>query len=534
MYNVVLADDDFPVLELLTGAIDWEGLGMRLVGAYENGLQAWEHAQNEMPDILITDIGMPKLDGLELIKKIKEVKSNVRVIILSCHDEFQYARSAMRMNVQDYLLKDAFDPADLERLLLQFKLSLDEEKQSVLKQSHLTHMVNETMELRKEQWLKGLMHQPLLSEQQAQVEAARFGVLQDGEACLPVMGFIAGYRQAKKRFVSDQTLRFAVNNVLGEMQSNLSLRMVHVGYSNKETFFLFAYRPDLRHNIHQEVADSLKEIDAALNKVLKVRMSFLTEHGCTTAEGLKQQLSVLLASEAQRFYLQEGAIEKRTEFVVATSDLFASYDQASTEIREALHNKRADSVSACVDRWCLNFQTHRFKPESVKDWVLKLLLDLKLKLQSLQFIFSGVSADTLHKEIGDIDSLPELQRWLTEHFMNQLALMEKGAGTGGVRSEVMKACHYVSLHLDKKVSLEEVAEHLFLNPSYFSRLFKKEIGLGFIEYVTQRKMERAKELLNQTEHSVGKICEMLGYDNHSYFIKTFKAHNGVTPADYRG
>jgi two-component system response regulator YesN len=143
------------------------------------------------------------------------------------------------------------------------------------------------------------------------------------------------------------------------------------------------------------------------------------------------------------------------------------------------------------------------------------------------------SAHTLNKEIAELDSLEQLQRWLTE-YLHSLALLA-GLGAGAtVRPEVLEACRYVSLHLDKRISLEEVAEQLYLNPSYFSRMFKKETGENFIEYVNRMKLERAKELLDTTGHPIGKICEMLGYDNQSYFIKIFKAYTGATPVEYRG
>jgi two-component system response regulator YesN len=142
-------------------------------------------------------------------------------------------------------------------------------------------------------------------------------------------------------------------------------------------------------------------------------------------------------------------------------------------------------------------------------------------------------ADSLHKEIVEMETLSELRFWLTEHLEAVAALKGSGAGTSK-RSEVMEACRYVSLRLNARISLDEVADHLHLNASYFSRLFKKESGFTFIEYVTQLKRERAKELLDQTNNTVGGICELLGYDNQSYFIKTFKTHAGVTPVEYRG
>ncbi|MFC0215397.1 helix-turn-helix domain-containing protein [Paenibacillus chartarius] len=533
MYNVMLVDDDFPVLELLSEAIDWERLGLRLVGAHENGLNAWEQAQRQMPDILITDIGMPRMDGLELIARIRERKANVRMAILSCHSEFQYAQQAMRLNVQDYLLKDALNPAELERLLAQFKSSLDQERQSSWQQSQMQQLVQGTKELQIEKWVRNLIQQPLLSPEQMKHEAQALGLLREGEACLPAVGFIENYRQAKLRFQSDQTLRFAVLNVIEEVLQSAPVQGLKVGYDVKETFLLFTYKPSLKTNIYDQAAQSLKAVQAALNSALKLQMSFIMEESSASLEQLKQRLASLKDSAHQRFYLKEGSVVKRQAPVKRSGDLFSYYDQASGDFREVLLSKQPEAIDAVVEQWAGVVQSDEFAPEAVKDWVLKLLLDLRLKLQSLQLLRPGLSAETLHKEIVNIDSLAQLKLWLAEHMKALVTLAGKGAGTT-VRSEVMEACQYVSLHLDRRISLEEVAESLHLNPSYFSRLFKKETGESFIEYVTRMKMERAKELLDQTGHSVGRICEELGYDNQSYFIKIFKAHTGVTPAEYRG
>lgn len=99
MYNVMLVDDDYPVIELLSETIPWEEMGLRLMGSYDNGLSAWEFAKTQPPDILITDIGMPRMNGLELSERIREVKPDVRIAILSCHSEFHYAQQAMRLSI---------------------------------------------------------------------------------------------------------------------------------------------------------------------------------------------------------------------------------------------------------------------------------------------------------------------------------------------------------------------------------------------------------------------------------------------------
>lgn len=535
MYSVMLADDDYPVIELLSETIEWERLGFRLIGAHENGLSAWEQAEREMPDVLITDIGMPRMDGLELAARMRSRKAGVRIVILSCHSEFQLAQQAMRLNVQEYFLKDALDPDELTALLKKLKDGLDEEKHMSWEQSRLQLLVNETRELRIEKTIKNFIQQPLLSPEKWREEVSGFGLLLCGEECLPVIGFIDNYRHVHYRFASDQTLRFAVGNVMDEVLGGITLpRGLHVGYGAKRSLLLFSYKPSLKVNMIDSIKAVLRQIQDTLQRVLKIQMSFLIGSGGMAPESLKQSLSELLASEEQRFYLSEGECAKRVAPVTRTEEnLFDYYDEANQQLRAALMGKREQETRAAAEYWMSFIRRRQYPSELVKDWVLKLLLDLRLKLHAFQQFRSSHTADTLHKEAAELDSLAQLADWLFEHLQAAAAAAKTKGAPAGRRSEIGEACGYVALHIGRRISLDEVAEHLHLNASYFSRLFKKELGMTFIEYVTRMKMERAKELLDGTPHTVGEICELLGYDNQSYFIKTFKAHAGATPVEYR-
>ncbi|AIQ42812.1 response regulator [Paenibacillus sp. FSL R7-0297] len=107
LYKVVLADDHYPVLEYLSASIPWDTLGLELSASCSDGKQAWEACQLHQPDILLTDIGMPAMDGLELIRKAREVNPQLQAIILSCHGEFEYAQQAVKLNVAEYILKES-------------------------------------------------------------------------------------------------------------------------------------------------------------------------------------------------------------------------------------------------------------------------------------------------------------------------------------------------------------------------------------------------------------------------------------------
>ncbi|GAB2676704.1 AraC family transcriptional regulator [Paenibacillus thermoaerophilus] len=534
MYNVMLVDDDYPVLELLSEAIPWEELGLALSGTLENGEAALERADAEgAPDILITDIGMPRLNGLELIKALKEKRPAMKVAILSCHNEFHYAQQALKLNVQDYILKETLDPADLIRLLKQFRAELDQERQMDRHRRQLQHLVDRNRMELKSRFIRKTVREPILRKDEWFAEAASYGLSLEGGACLPVLGAIDRYPDAIRRYLSGDVLRFAVDNVLEEMLREADPRGVHFFYDDRRFVLLFPHLPSLKVNMYDRAAAVVRRLQAALCRTIRVSYAFRIGDLCASPSELKSSLHALLDDNGQRFYMAEGAIERIGRIEFSRDDLYSWYAQASEEFRDMLIDKRTSAVEPTVAKWMSFIRERQFPPDTVKDWTLKLLLDLKLKLQSLQQFRSYYTVDVLHKEILEMDSLAQLQDWLIAYFREAVPV------AGGIlemstRSEVLDAQHYVSQHLHKKIALEEIAGHLHLNPSYFSRLFKKETGETFIEYVTRMKMERAKELLDQTNLSVNRICEMLGYDNQSYFIKTFKSATGHTPLEYRG
>ncbi|NQX67805.1 helix-turn-helix domain-containing protein [Paenibacillus alba] len=533
MYKVMLVDDDYPVLELLSGAIDWAKLDMELVGLYENGAVAMEAAALDMPDIVVTDIGMPRMNGLELIRGLKDKHPAIRVAILSCHNEFHFAQQAMKLNVQEYMLKDTLNPEDLEKLLKQFKISLDEEYHSRERHNQLRHLVDRNREQHKETFLRATIHEPVLNEVSWMREAESFGFSLKGRTCLPVACYIDGQRLARQRFVSDDVLRFALNNIMEEVLSSEEREAVHFAYDVLRSFIFISAPGGIKTNPYDRALPLLAELQHAVEKTLKIKISFIIGKISAAPSEIKQELNGLLTANGQRFYMEPKAIEKWRIMAYSGQDLFAVYDEAVTALREMLIESNPGMVQPMVEKWMSYLRENRFPPETVRDWILKLVLDLKLKLKSMQLFRNHFSVEILHKELLEMDTLQEMGEWMI-HFFSSFFLVAEDVKVLSKRPEVLDACQYVSLHLNKKISLDEVSEQLFLNPSYFSRLFKKETGETFIEYVNRMKVERAKELLDQTNLAVSKIGESLGYDNHSYFIKMFKSVAGMTPLEYRG
>ncbi|WP_166240256.1 response regulator [Paenibacillus turpanensis] len=533
MRSVMLVDDDYPVLELLQETIPWEALGLRVAGCFENGAAALEASLRAMPDILITDIGMPKMDGLELISLMKKRNANLRVLILSCHSEFEYAKRALQLQVHDYLIKDTLTPEDLIPLLEKFTASLNEEQRQDVEKDRLRLAADRSRDVMRERWMQATLNQPILQKVRWIEELESFGLPAAGRNILPTAGFIDGLRQARQRFASDDILRFAVSNVIDEVLEGSADHALSFPYESGKWFVLHSFRPTLTVNGYDETRRLLEHVQDALYRCLKISMSFMIGGLCRSHDDVKRSAQALLASEEQRFYRSMGEMMSvQSSYPTEAADLFAYYDEASEAFLEQVMKHDSESIHAKTAEWIRFIRSKRYPPGLVKEWFLKLLLDLRLKQHALCAFRSSLSAESLHKDAAEIESLPELQDWLVGQLLMLAAAIQKNRYASH-RKEVQEACEYVAAHLDQRISLEEVAGSLHLNASYFSRLFKKETGETFIEYVIRTKIDRAKQLLDQTAYPVVKITEMLGYDNQSYFIKLFKGCTGMTPMDYR-
>ncbi|HIW34615.1 MAG TPA: helix-turn-helix domain-containing protein [Candidatus Paenibacillus intestinavium] len=533
MYKVMLVDDDYPVIDLIHYAIDWEALGLKVIGLHENGASALEAATLDIPDILITDIGMPQMDVLELLSKLKVLKPNLRAAILSCHSEFEYARQAVKLQVQDYLLKDTLNPSDISTLLTGYIAELDKERELQSEQLKMARLVVRNRSLMKEKFIRTTLQQPLLDMEKWKQELGGFGLLlRANETIIPVVGLVDEFRAAKHRFQSEEVLRFALDNVMEETILSVGLSAVHFHYSAKEVVLLVSFQGGIKVNGYDETKVLLLHLQEAI-RTLKLSMTFFIGEGCALPESIKSSIVHIRQDTLSIFYRSYGSIISSKVNVFGNSfDLFGSFHKASEELRELIVGKRVGEVRAAVNSWLMETGKHRIDPAIVKDWVLKLLLDMRLKLQSVLDYRPTGNSDVLPNEAFELDTLDELKEWMIGHCLSIIA-MDHYRGGNSRRTEIAEAYQYVIVHLDRKVTLEEVAERLFMNPSYFSRLFKKETGETFIECVTRMKMHRARELLESTATSVGKICETLGYDNQSYFIKLFKSFSGVTPVEYR-
>ncbi|TBL78510.1 response regulator transcription factor [Paenibacillus thalictri] len=530
MYSVMLVDDDYPVVQYLAQIIPWEELNLRLQGMYDNPLEALKQAKAEMPDILITDIGMPLLSGIDLIEQLKNIDGDLYTIILSCYNDFRYAQQAVKLNVQDYILKETISSDMVVGQLRKLCKRLDEARENRKRQDKLKLILHGSKAELKQKFLLETLHHPIWHPEDWLETLKQYGIDLAAHSCLIVLYRVERYEETKTILhMTDDMLVYAVENITDEVAGS-SLGAISLRYSAKAGFMLIPSPDERKENEYLRVLERVQE---ALKTYLKADVSFYIGEWCQQPCELKSVMRRQLLALESGFYLPEKYIGTIQEAEFSKDDLFASFSSALDELKRLILQEDAEGMEAAVAKWIDFIEMRRFSPDIAKEWALKLILDLRLKFKLLQGLHTAYSDQVLHGTMSEIDNVNRLKSWILAH-LNEM-LMQMGAIVRqSQRGEIRKAHRYVENHLDQKITLEEVADHLHLNPSYFSRLYKKETGLTFIEYVIQTKMGKAKELLDHTDKTVEEIAYMLGYDNKSYFIRLFKNEIGLPPREYSG
>jgi len=533
MYTVMLVDDDYPVLEYLSQTIPWKSLGLRQHSACSNGMEALEKARVEPPDIIITDIGMPHMDGLDLIEELKKLNPRLSCMVLSCMDDFAYAQRAMRLKVNDYVLKETMEEEQITQLLLKFKEELveDDRRDSELeawKSLTVTHASALRQQLLQRMIASG-QSKPVEWEQ----EAERLGIHFDGQSYLPVLFFLSRLDLSEDRILQDQQLAKLFEEAAEEVLNAFPGAML-LPSAMKEQIVLLPFKRMLNVDMRVQCEPYLLRMQAKLATQTALPVTILYGTVASEAYELGRNLGRLVGLKQDRFYLHEGGIYTQTAVEPAASndEIYAAYQSATQQISDAFLEEDEELLEITIKQWMGHISLVRYSPELVKEWTLKIMYDNQARFLSMEHYQSKFSLEVLHQTLTEIETLDELMEWMQKFFKDRLPLVSL-IYQQSRRSEIMRAQQYVNKNIGKKITLEEVADMLHINSSYFSRLFKKETGHNFIQYVTLAKMDRAKELLAKTNISVEDVAERLGYDNKSYFTKLFKKYTGDTPGRYR-
>lgn len=536
MLKVFLVEDESVVREGLRDNIPWQQYGYDFVGEASDGEMALTQIRKLKPDVLITDIKMPFMDGLSLSSMVSQEFPNMKIVIISGYDDFEYARQAIRVGVEQYLLKP-ITRATMQKVLLEIREKIETEQEQ---KNYLEKFKNEMHEY--EQYSRRSFFEKLfagqLSVQQIYEEAQKLSM----EINAPCYNLILVTLQEKKKNQNQQDMDSEIFARTQEELLRYFMRFTEymVFRWNISTYgILLKGETSQMQDLSERCVSNIKRIctvsDAKLEWYVALgepveRLSMLSE--CYSK--VNHLLAYRFLKPSQHVLTHQNVELVTNENEV---DNLGSLDVNKVDpeiIKSFLAKGQEDEIDDFVESY-LQSLNEVLKSKLFRDYLL-----LSVRFTTLSYIesigcnkeelLSSVPTEGLQDFIVGIDEMKEFIRRLLEKAISMRDRENNDQG----RKVLKKGLEYIDDNFDQEtISLNKVASSIHVSANYFSAIFSQEMEMTFIEYVTQKRMEKAKKMLRQTEKHTSEIAMAIGYKDPHYFSFVFKKTQGCTPREYR-
>jgi two-component system response regulator YesN len=519
MYKLLIVEDERWEREGLVDFLDWTSLGIEIAGTARDGIEGLDQTLELDPDIVITDIRMPGMDGLEMSRRIKELKPHVKIIILTGYGDFEYARKAIELRASHYVLK----PISEEKLLEALRKVMDEceeDIQSKEEREKLRAEVEEHRQLMKEKWLDDLL----------------FGTLEP--KYIRELIHVEGFASEQGRFVA-----YAISD---ERQGRFAERLKSLFpgpsllcHSDKRSGQRVIVIPEPEEQPEEYAAKLGARISGQGGLLwpadLKVGAGAPVKGLLRIAESVKQAEHVLAYAS---FWDENGVSSleqterERARFLSEAADFFQKGSQQVKAIVHSVHAlDEAQALASAEEMFHEMMLRKGADGDYIRHYVSGLLFELSVVAGARQAEENG-GADH-GEQLYMLPSLASIREYSLQYIKETImALREKRDGKEDyVIRQVNRLIEQKFMSPD--ISLKSIAEEVFLSPNYLGSLYKKMTGRSFHDQLAQIRMDKAKELLAFPQYKVARVAKEVGIPSTSYFCTVFKNAFGISPGEYQ-
>lgn len=508
--RVVLVDDETIVLRGIQHILSKSKDICEVVGTANSGFEALDVLANQLPDVLITDVKMPDMNGIELLQQAKSLYPELNVIVLSGHAEFEYARDSLRYGAYDYLLKPC-KHKEISKILTEIYDNTKLENQTCRQKETLVKYLQSSHQQIKKRQLMDLL---------TGKSSDYTNVPNKGHLYLGVLAFEeAGHHQNRVRLMVEETLLPWVRGYEGDI----------INYENQSILMCYDVE-SVRHfkeQLYQFKLKAQKEGILICGGLMNIR-----ESNHPLYEAYKQCLIIveyLQFNELNEIMDMEGYSHHFSKAITPHK----SFDEE--KIIKYLCLGKCDEIEKILSKnlKALTSQNLIYDPTSTKNYIKQLMILVEKKMNEKDITFKMIFNKEVESmlEVEKRTYYRQLFNWLKNMLMAIVGYIEENQKH--LPKSIQKAITYINQYYDKEISMQEVAKEVYLNPWYFSDLFKEKVGVCFSDYVTSVRLQQAKELLCTTDLKNYEIAQKVGFRNATYFNVVFKKFEGMTPKVYR-
>ncbi|HHW00347.1 MAG TPA: response regulator [Clostridiaceae bacterium] len=523
MVKMMIVDDEPILREYLRSHIDWHLYGIELCNEAKNGVDALKKVKKNTPDIILVDINMPFMDGIELSERLKKEYPEMLIIILTGHSEFEYARKAIRLGVIDFITKP-FEKDELLKSVIKAKNKIQKEKQEKANLENHLHFVKE--------WLFNYLVSSdyTYDDEQTHTLLNNLGIRMISQkylvSCIEIDKLYQNSEELKERLL----WKFAISNILYEI---VKTKGNHIIFNGPEERIISILEFD-DGECHDIIIEAFEKLCCLVRQYFGFTITVGTGSMQIGFRGIRKSYLDALAALQNKFILgcdrvieynslnlfglRKGLYPAAINEDILLNLRLGNFNNVETKLKEVLSYLKSQKVT-------VEYAYAAFMG------LISLLLSYMTECgYDIQSIF-GKNFSPFY-EIKNKDSINEAYNWVVNLFKKALKNSTNNKITR-TRKIAEAAKNYIDTHYpDQDLNINKVASNVYVNPSYLRAIYKKEFGITINEYIVNVRMNKAREHLKAGNLKMSEIAELTGFSDASYFSKCFKKHFGVSPSGY--
>lgn len=533
MYKLIIIEDETIVRKNIIKKIEWEKYGFSIVGEADNGREGLELIDNTSPDVVITDIEMPFLNGIELSSIIRKKYPNIKIVFLTGFNEFEYAKKAVELDVIEYVLKPVSSDS-IANILLKIKSKLDEEINEKKNIEILREHYLQSIPVMKADFLSTLISRK--QEKENILRKADYYNINLRGNIFSVSVISIDKNTIDEEMFSEadyELIKFAVLNTAEEIMNKHSLGFA---FSHDNYIVLIAVSSDSsRETFLNRLFNALEEIRANINAYLKFSITIGLGNICTEVSNICDSFKYALSALEYRFIIGNNKLiyiedleprsfdkvifDETKEYMLISSIKFGGEKDIYAAIERLFHELIDTKTS---------FSDYQIYLLEILASIVKVSKDLNLDTQSI----FGANYN-LFVEMFKFDTISDVKDWFEKICIKLMKNISKRRKNSSAMM-VEKAKEYIMQNYnDNELSLNKVSNYLHISPNYFGSIFKNETGETFGSFLLKVRMDTARDLLCAGKMKNFEVAEKVGYVDEHYFSYSFKKYFKVSPNEFR-
>ena len=533
LYRIMVVDDEEEIRLGIIKKIDWKSNGFVIVGDAENGQDALEKVEKLQPDIIMTDIKMPFMNGLELGKKISELMPSTKIIIFSGCDDFEYAHRAIKINVIEYILKP-INSMELIEVLKRLKIQLDHEYDEKRNLQTLYKHYVESLPVIREQFLIGAIEGRITEnqwEEQSEKLDVDFKAKNLSVALIHADGTLISEEENSVSIQKDSALisisiKKIVDENMGKYCKFISFpysdMIVVIGnFEEKEDILVFI--------------KGINEVCKIYERIIGLTMSAGVGYVYNNPSEIRFSYRSAQSALDYRFVLGTGKAIYIDDVEPDNSIQLQFDEQEERFMLNAIKISSEEEIAEIIDKLFRKIEDLLLPFNKYRIYIMEIMTSILKLVQAYNLDIDEIFGENFncYSYLETFDSIDEVKKWFIKKAI-KVSICIKRERINSSMLLVEKAKQYIKENYnDYDISVEKLCSKLHVSPTYFSTIFKRETEMNFVNYLTTVRLEQAVKLLNTTDDKTYMIADKVGYPEANYFSYVFKKKFGVSPSKYR-